>query len=282
MGQDCYDKCDMISFSTKFKTEVATTMYKGIAFFDLDHTLYNEQTKVDPEVANAMKQLRTNNVLPVISTGRNIFEIPETLAQTEIDTVVSANGSYVVFEKQPLYKAVIKPQVVTDLMAFAKSMGESTTVMNHQGAAINFITDTTRDNYHFINSRLPPLDADKFVAENDICMMLLNTAGHDDDYLNKFNDELTFFRNTPFSMDVVIKNGSKRRGIEELISKAGLAGIPTYAFGDGNNDIPMLKYVDHPVAMGNGLDVVKDHAEYVTTANTDHGIVNGLKHYNLI
>ena len=77
-------------------------------------------------------------------------------------------------------------------------------------------------------------------------------------------------------------NASKATGIKTLIEKANLKGIPTYAFGDGNNDIPMLDYVDHPIVMGNGLDNVKEHAEFVTTDNTNHGIVKGLKHFNLI
>ncbi|MBZ2201665.1 MAG: Cof-type HAD-IIB family hydrolase [Lentilactobacillus hilgardii] len=257
-------------------------MYKGIAFFDLDHTLLNEQTKVDPEVAEAMKQLRRNNVLPVISTGRNIFEIPEILEKIEIDTVVSANGDYVLFENKPVYEAIIKPEIVTKFMDFAKSMNESTTVMNNLGAAINFVTDDTKNNYQSINTRIPPLGAEDFVKQHPIYMMVVNTVGHDQKYIDTFDDTLTFYRNTPFSMDVVVKNGSKKRGIQELISNAGLNGIPTYGFGDGNNDVPMLQYVDHPVVMGNGLPHVKEYAEFITTNNTDHGIVNGLKHYDLI
>ncbi len=107
-------------------------MYKGIAFFDLDHTLFNEHTRVDDEVADAMRQLKANQVLPVISTGRNLFEIPNTMQKTGINTVVSANGSYVIFEGQPVYKAVLEKSVVKDFVAFAKSNHEATTVMNSQ------------------------------------------------------------------------------------------------------------------------------------------------------
>lgn len=257
-------------------------MYKGIAFFDLDHTLYNEQTKVDPEVADAMHQLKANNVLPVISTGRNLFEIPTTMKQTGIDTVVSANGSYVIFEGKPVYKAVLPKNVVNNFVDFAQGFDEATTVMNSQDARINFINEIVEGNYHFINSRKPPLGVSDFIEHNEIVMMLINTKGPDKRYIDKFSDTLTFFRNTPFSMDIVAKGSSKKRGIQELIKNANLDGIPTYAFGDGNNDIPMLDYVDHPVVMGNGLDRVKEYAEYITTKNSDHGIVNGLKHYDLL
>lgn len=257
-------------------------MYKGIAFFDLDHTLYNEQTRVDPEVADAMHQLKANNVLPVISTGRNLFEIPNTMKQTGIDTVVSANGSYVIFEGKPVYKALIDKQIVEEFVEFAKSNHEATTVMNSTGAKINFINDIVRGNYKFINSRMPNLGVEDFIKKQEVVMMLINTKGPDDHYINHFKDSLTFFRNTPFSMDIVHIGSSKKKGIQELIANAKLDGIPTYAFGDGNNDIPMLDFVDHPVVMENGLPHVKEYAEYITTKNTDHGIVNGLKHFNLL
>ncbi|GHP14316.1 haloacid dehalogenase [Lentilactobacillus fungorum] len=257
-------------------------MYKGIAFFDLDHTLYNEQTRVDPEVAEAMHQLKANHVLPVISTGRNLFEIPDTMKTTGIDTVVSANGSYVIFEGKPVYKASLSQDVVTSFVQFAKARGEATTVMNSQGARINFINEIVEHNYQFINSRKPPFGVDDFIENNEIIMMLINTEGPDEIYTDQFKDTLTFFRNTPYSMDIVAKGSSKKRGIQELIKNAKLDGIPTYGFGDGNNDIPMLDYVDHPVVMGNGLDQVKEYAEFITSKNTEHGIVNGLKHYNLL
>ena len=44
----------------------------------------------------------------------------------------------------------------------------------------------------------------------------------------------------------------------------------------------MLQAVTHPVAMGNALPILKEIAEFITTDNTDNGIVNGLKHYGLI
>lgn len=112
--------------------------------------------------------------------------------------------------------------------------------------------------------------------------MVVTNTDLDTEYEDAFGDVLTFYRNSPYSIDVVVHGVSKATGIKQLIDTAGLRGIPTYAFGDGNNDIPMLDYVDHPVVMGNGLSNVKPHGEFITTKNTDHGIVNGLKHFNLI
>ena len=78
------------------------------------------------------------------------------------------------------------------------------------------------------------------------------------------------------------KGNSKAIGITELMKKVGMEHLPTYAFGDGSNDIEMIEHVDYGVAMGNGLPILKEKAAYVTSENTQGGIVEGLKYFELI
>ena len=54
------------------------------------------------------------------------------------------------------------------------------------------------------------------------------------------------------------------------------------AFGDGGNDIAMLKAVGTGIAMGNSSDEVKAAADYVTTSVDEDGIYNGLRHFGII
>lgn len=60
----------------------------------------------------------------------------------------------------------------------------------------------------------------------------------------------------------------------------GLNGIPTYAFGDGINDLALFEACDYGIAMGNAREELKEKATFISTKNTENGIVNGLK--NLI
>ena len=46
------------------------------------------------------------------------------------------------------------------------------------------------------------------------------------------------------------------------------------AFGDGENDIEMLRYVQEGIAMGNADDFVKSVADYVTADIDDNGNVS--------
>ena len=218
-------------------------MTKGIVFFDLDNTLLNADTKLDNEVADAMSQLRQNDIVPVISSGRNIFEIQTIMDKAAIDTVVSANGSYVINHGQPIYESKITDEQIERFSKIATEHGNSFVVLNDQTSRLNKFTQMAQ---------------------------------------NAFDNDFTFYRNTPFSMDVVAQGVSLIVGIIKLLELPEYSDVPTYAFGDGNNDIAMLEAVDHPVAMGNALPHVKPYAEFVTTNNTNHGIVNGLKHFKLI
>ena len=83
-------------------------------------------------------------------------------------------------------------------------------------------------------------------------------------------------------IEVVPKGYTKATGIAQVCDMLGIARENTYAFGDSTNDLEMLTYVGHGIAMGNGAPAAKAAAEYVTTDIMNHGIKNGLKHYGLI
>ena len=54
------------------------------------------------------------------------------------------------------------------------------------------------------------------------------------------------------------------------------------AFGDGGNDIPMLRHAGIGVAMGNAQDDVKASADYVTASVDEDGIRKALQHFAVI
>ena len=54
------------------------------------------------------------------------------------------------------------------------------------------------------------------------------------------------------------------------------------AFGDGENDMDMLRFAGIGVAMGNASDMVKAAADYVTDTVDENGIEDALRHFGLI
>ena len=53
------------------------------------------------------------------------------------------------------------------------------------------------------------------------------------------------------------------------------------AFGDGNNDLKMLKEVGTGVAMENAIPSLKEAADYVTLSNDEEGVAKFIEKYVL-
>ena len=67
-----------------------------------------------------------------------------------------------------------------------------------------------------------------------------------------------------------------------MLAHYGLDRNQAMAFGDGGNDIPMLRHVATGVAMGSASEQVRQAADYVTGDVDLNGIYDALKHFNII
>lgn len=67
-----------------------------------------------------------------------------------------------------------------------------------------------------------------------------------------------------------------------IIEHFSLTKEDAYAFGDGYNDQAMFREVGQRIAMGNGVDVLKERATYITDTVDNEGIYKALKHYELL
>ena len=86
----------------------------------------------------------------------------------------------------------------------------------------------------------------------------------------------------PAFADITPKGVTKHQGIDVLCRHFGIRLEETMAFGDGGNDIPMLRHAGIGVAMGNAIAEAKDAADYVTTDIDDDGVAHALKHFGVI
>ena len=86
----------------------------------------------------------------------------------------------------------------------------------------------------------------------------------------------------PTFCDISPIGGTKQLGIDKFLEYYGLDLKDTMAFGDGGNDMQMLKHVNTAIAMGNAGDELKSIADFVTKDVDDEGIAYALKYYGLI
>ena len=86
----------------------------------------------------------------------------------------------------------------------------------------------------------------------------------------------------PNAFDIIPSSGGKSTGILKVLEHFQIKPDEFMAFGDGENDIKMLKLDHVGIAMGNADDIVKKNANYITDHIDEDGIYNALQHYHLI
>lgn len=255
-------------------------MYQAVVFFDLDGTLLNSNKQVVQSSRKAIQELKSKKILPVIATGRNLLMVKNIMQSTKISTVISANGSYIQYQGSSLNTVPIPTHIIKELIKVTKRFHHPLAFQTADQIVLNSKNTLTKQAY--VHHSVDPQIDTGFFEERPINFINLFTTDHDQFYQRRFAHQLSIVRNSDKCLDIMKYGVNKQLGIKILLNKLRLLKCPTYAFGDGLNDLEMFKEVQHPVAMANGHQQCKDHAEYVTASNDHNGIAQGLKHFHLI
>ena len=86
----------------------------------------------------------------------------------------------------------------------------------------------------------------------------------------------------PVFADINVRGVDKGTGMAEFAAHFGFAHDETMAFGDGGNDVAMLRAAGVGVAMGNACDEALNAADYITASVDDDGIRKALEHFGII
>ena len=86
----------------------------------------------------------------------------------------------------------------------------------------------------------------------------------------------------PAFTDITSADADKGKGLQAMAEYLGLDISETMAFGDGGNDISIIREAGVGVAMGNAGDNLKAVADYITTSVDEDGVKNALEKYGVI
>lgn len=78
-------------------------------------------------------------------------------------------------------------------------------------------------------------------------------------------------------LEITSAAATKSRGLTYIMEKEQLFKDETAAFGDGHNDLPMLRAVGTPIVMANALAVIKTAGKFVTKSNDEDGVAYGIE-----
>lgn len=273
-------------------------------FFDVDGTLVwhdpNAATGENivsnppsPAVYKAFHALAQNGHKAFICTGRPLSLVAQDLLDLQPVGLITGAGATIVLDGKIVYQNGIARELLDQTL---KVIFEAGAVVMYEGANLcvslvpagvpyedfpgvatahtiedfyKLAGDEVFDKISFANSEVPVLrSAWDFLGQHyTICDLGVGES--------------------EMSVIGTDKGSGIRHALEALASLTGAdvaadAAYRTFAFGDSENDLPMMRVVDHPVAMGNALDSVKQAASYVTTPVQEDGVPAALRHFGLI
>ena len=248
-------------------------------FFDIDGTLFSSRTRTIPaSTIHALKHLRERGIRVFIATGRSINAISH-VQHLDFDGYITFNGGCCVAkDNSVLFKQALDPQDIRQLLHYTSHQPMNFSLMYLDCHFVNQATPEIIDMYAYLNLPVPPL-----VDRNnpDICNILqaniLLNVEDELEFMNKIMPNSIATRWAPHSADINPKGISKKVGVEIFCAHFGFHISETMSFGDGGNDIEMLKHT----AMGNATDDVKAAADYVTDDIDNDGIWNAILHFKI-
>lgn len=290
---------------------------RRIAFFDIDNTLWDFYLNIPESTGRAIRTLRENGHLAFINSGRSRGYIrSEELFALGFDGIVSSCGQMIECTPECL---LIGAQMPDDIKLRRRDISDITKVLDWSRVAFSYemsaeevarCVRTVRahkmrpilegkeylyfDDHEFGGDRYGEFiratmgDALLGIDENwgKWEVSKFSCAMDDPEQImpcyRELDDLVDFLIHNDQIAEMVPHGFSKGTGIEKVCQMTGIPIRNTIAFGDSVNDLEMLKTAGTGVAMGNGTDVCKEAADYVTTDIHDDGILNACAHLGLI
>jgi Cof subfamily protein (haloacid dehalogenase superfamily) len=265
-------------------------MEKHLICLDLDGTLLTDEKVISPYTKKVLLNLKKKGHEIMISTGRPYRASEPYYSELSMDTpVVNFNGAFVhhphdfnfdiIHEQLDLNVAVEIARRVPDLHIQNIIAEVKDTVFLHYHDSVLFDAFTMGEPV----VKVGELTQTMTTGPTTILIQA------EESEMPKIREELdNVFAETiehrrwgaPYPVLEIVKKGiNKSVGVEHVRKYLGIDQQHTIAFGDEDNDTEMLQYVQHGVAMANGIDDIKSVADHVTASNNDDGIGKFLNQY---
>jgi Cof subfamily protein (haloacid dehalogenase superfamily) len=266
----------------------------GLAFelgaFDLAGTVLRRDLKITERTVAAMDELRSRGVRLVVATGRRFEGAREhagRLGFADEDPVICYGGSMVRrMGGETLLHRTISRALAAEVLEWAAQRDLHARVF--VDGRIITSPDTAAALRHLRRYEEPGLsvvdDPAAWLRDSGEEPTKLVIVDHPDDiegWLEEarevFRGRLFVTRSLPHYVEVGGLEGTKSKALEFLCDHWGIDPSRAIAFGDADNDIDMLRFVGHGVAVGGMTDEVREAADAVAPPVHEDGVASYLE-----
>ena len=253
---------------------------------DLDGTLLNSDKLITPRTVAALQAAMQKGVHVTIATGRMLLGAAQFAQQVGMHApLICCNGGVVqgVDDDEPLFVRHLTSETVRGILSICHEHGWYANWYIGRDVYVEHFDKDYFYAYRTIKDFPLKEVGDRFLDDTDdvIQCVVRDLDGHVAEKVAALQDALPgqfqAQQNTGTSADLTPNGVTKALGLAFLMHHYGLAPENVMACGDGDNDLPMLKFAGTAVVPANGLPCAKALATYHAESNDEDGIAKAVE-----
>jgi hydroxymethylpyrimidine pyrophosphatase-like HAD family hydrolase len=251
---------------------------------DVDGTLLDPDERVSPRAAVVVDRLVAAGVGFVLVTGRPPRWIPPVVAQLDVASLaVCANGTvlYDAAEDRVLWSRTLGSDILDRLASAAVDtlpgcgLAVERVGVDAVGSGPFVAEPGYRDAWD--NSDHITTDRDELLGRPAVKLLIRDPRLSSDAMVAALTPVIGHEADLTFShprglVEVSPPGVTKATGLAEVARRHGVTAADVVAFGDMPNDLEMLRWAGHGVAMGNAHPALLEVADEVTASNSEDGL----------
>ncbi len=262
---------------------------KNILLFDLDGTLLTSNKLITNATKEMLNNCQKQGHIVVLASGRPLSGILQFAKELDLNKypsyIIAYNGSllYDLQREKAIYETILKQEEIKEILEHCKKF-KVTTMVDHQSKM--YVSDIKGYNvdYEAKGNALELCYIEDLIDFITFPAKKVLTSGKPD-YMKEIFEQLkepfSDKYNVMFTSAIYIEFNplgvDKGDTLNHLCRYLNVDKNDCIAFGDGYNDISLLKSVKTSVCMGNGVDALKSVASFITKTNDEDGVVFALK-----
>lgn len=251
---------------------------------DMDGTfLRNNKTYGEDRFAKIYQRLTENNIQFVVASGNQYFQLCSFFEKYPDVLYVAENGALIRSQKKIISLHQYPLSSVKKIESFLNNLSEIKFLVCGAENAYELrrlgqeYFDSSSDYYYHLQK------IDDFDEIDDRILKFAVSCPDEktDYYVQLFKEKLAGIAEVTSSghgdIDIIQPGIHKANGLKELGTDIGVTLGEMVAFGDGGNDLEMIKEVGDGVAMKNATPALLKVANHVTDTNEEDGVLNYLE-----
>ena len=222
-----------------------------IIFFDIDGTLIDPAVgKIPVKTCETLNRLHEKGVLLCVATGRPTASLPD-FGDLPFDAFCTFNGSLCYTNHEIIHSNPLPPHAVAKVLENTSAMGRPVSVATRLRLSANGWDQDLADYYRLAGLELTVDENFKDACREDVYQMMVGCRETEHPAIIRGAEGADITFSWHRAADVIPAGSGKGAAILKILQHYHLDASQAMAFGDGFNDIEMLRTVGTGVAMGN-------------------------------